>query len=86
MSATVRGRDAISRYLAQEWSLDELWNWALTFGDLREDRSDEETVSLALHVVAWVSEMQHGDFKIDVLNTDLATLVSSPTEAIAPRS
>ena len=83
MSATVRGRDAISRYLAQEWSLDELWNWALTFDDRPENRNDSQSMSLAYTVIAWVSELQHGDLQADALNADLAKLVNTPTEAIA---
>jgi hypothetical protein len=86
MKATVRGRDAISRYLAHEWSLDDLWDWALTFGDLPEDRSDDESQSLAGHVLAWVIEMGDGLRTLDQVKSDLASLANTPIEAISPRS
>ena len=85
MKATVQGRDAISRYLTQEWSLDELWDWALTFGDRPQDRSDEESQSLAGHVLAWVIEMGDGLRTLDQVNNDLASLANAPTEAISHR-
>jgi hypothetical protein len=86
MEPTVRGREAISRYLAQEWDLDALWNWGLTFGDRQEDRSDPDSQSLAGHVIVWMIEMGDGVRSLDEFSADLATLVSTPTEVIAHRS
>lgn len=86
MKATVRGKDAISRYLAREWDSDELWNWGLTFWDRPEDRSDEESSAIAGHVIVWMIEIGDGVRTTEEFNADLAALLSTSTEAIAHRS
>ncbi len=86
MKATVRGRDAVSRYLAHEWDRDELWNWGLTFGDRPEDRSDEESNAIAGHVIVWMIEIGDGVRTTDEFDADLASLTNAPTEAISHRS
>jgi hypothetical protein len=86
MKATMRGRDAVSRYLAHKWDLDGLWNWGLTFWDRPEDRSNEESSAIPGHVVVWMIEIGDGVRTLDEFNADLATLVSTPTEVIAHRS
>ena len=51
---------ALNRYLGGEWDFDQLYVWAITFGDTDERRNDEPSMSIAAQVLMWIFEMSDG--------------------------
>ncbi|HYP60836.1 MAG TPA: hypothetical protein VEQ36_10465 [Thermomicrobiales bacterium] len=83
MKPTVAGIDALNRYLNGEWDFDQLYDWAITFGDRVEGRSDEQSMSIAGHVLVWIWEMNDGVRTQDEFDADLDSLTRTPHEVLA---
>jgi hypothetical protein len=86
MRPTVPGIDALNRYLSGEWDLDQMYDWATTFGDSAERRSDEQSAAIAWHVLAWLFEMNDGLHTPDEFDAELANLARAPRDIIARTS
>jgi hypothetical protein len=86
MNPEVPGIAALNRYLSGEWDFDQLYDWAITFGDTAERRNDEPSMSIAGHVLAWIFEMNDGLHTQGEFDAELASLARNPYEFIARAS
>jgi hypothetical protein len=86
MSPEVPGIAALNRYLSGEWEFDQLYDWAITFGDTDERRNDEPSMSIAGYVLAWIFEMSDGLHTQEEFDAEMASLARSPYAVIAHAS
>jgi hypothetical protein len=86
MNPEVSGIAALNRYLSGEWDFDQLYAWAITFGDTDERRIDEPSMSIAGHVLAWIFEMTDGLHTQEEFDAEVASLARKPYEVIARAS
>jgi|SwirhisoilCB2_FD_contig_21_6409312_length_402_multi_3_in_0_out_0_1 hypothetical protein len=86
MKPTVAGIDALNHYLKGEWDFDQLYDWAITFSDTAERRSDEQSAAIAWHVLAWIFEMIDGLHTQEEFDAEVASLACKPQEVIARAS
>ena len=86
MKPIARGRDALARYLDEDWTFDQLYDWAITYWDSPEKSSDEESAAIAGHVLEWVWALGDGVSTMDEFNAEMSSLASTPREVIAPHS
>ena len=86
MQPTVPGIDALNRYLDGKWDFDQLYDWAITFSDTAERRSDQQSAAIAWHVLAWIFEMNDGIHTQEEFAAELADLARAPRDVIARAS
>jgi hypothetical protein len=83
MQTTVPGVDALNRYLDGKWDFDQLYDWAMTFSDTAERRSDKQSAAIAWHVLAWIFETDDGFHTQKEFDAELARAAQTPQSVIA---
>ena len=86
MRPTVRGRDALARYLSKDWTFDQLYDWVITFWDGPVEPSDEESSEIAGDVLTMIWELGKAVPTMDAFNAEVTSLASKPREIITHQS
>jgi HD-like signal output (HDOD) protein len=79
MKSSINGRQAILNYLARTWDLDQIYAWALEFGDDPEQREDKWSMGVAGEILERMRELGDGIRSADEFDDALKAILTPVT-------